>query len=195
VTRRLYVVRHTSVDPVDGVPPHQWRPSADGLEAARRLARSPVWRRVELIASSTEPKALATAERIAETARVPLRPDPGLREVSREPALLEAAEHSSRVRRYLAGHRVEGWEPPDQARRRFERCVDRLVAEADGPLVVVSHATVLALYLGLTHDEWVAIPLPAVAVADPRARRLLQSFLSVDELLAGTRRLGPERHG
>ena len=186
MTRRLYVVRHTSVDPVEGVPPHQWQPSADGLEAARRLARSPVWSEVELIASSTEPKAVATAELIAATARVPLRPDPGLREVAREPAFLDAAAHSDRVRRYLEGEPIEGWEPREHARRRFERCLDGLVAETDGPLAIVSHATVLALYLDLTHGEWAAIPLPAVAVADPRTGRLLQPFRSVDELLAGT---------
>ena len=118
---------------------------------------------------------------------MPVRVEPDLREVAREPApVLGAAEHGNRVRRYLEGEPIAGWERRGHARRRFERCVAGLVAETDGPLAIVSHATVLALYLGLTHAEWTAIPLPAVAVADPRTRRLLRPFQTADEFVAGT---------
>jgi broad specificity phosphatase PhoE len=187
LTGPVYLVRHVEVSLVDGVPAHEWLPTEAGLEAARRLATVPDWREVRVVATSTEPKARATAEPIAAAAGVPLRADPDLREVARDPAaLVEAAEHADRVRRYLEGEPIEGWERREDARSRFERCADRLVAETDGPLAIVSHATVLALYLGLTHDEWAAIPLPAVAVVDPRTRRLLRPFQSVDELLTGT---------
>ena len=187
MTGPVYFVRHVAVALVDGVPAHAWRPTEAGLQAARRLAAAPVWQGVPLVATSTEPKARATAEPIAAVAGVPLRAEQDLREVGREPApVIGAAEHGNRVRRYLEGEPIEGWEPREHACRRFERCLDGLVAETDGPLAIVSHATVLALYLGLTHDEWAAIPLPAVAVADPHTRRLLGPFRSVDELLAGT---------
>jgi broad specificity phosphatase PhoE len=184
LTSPVYLVRHVEVALVDGVPADEWLPTEAGLEAARRLATDPVWQDVDLVATSTEPKARATAEPIAAAAGVPLRAEPDLREVAREPApVIEAAEHADRVRRYLEGEPIDGWEPHERARGRFERCLDRLVAETRGPLAVVSHATVLALYLGLTHDEWAAIPLPAVAVADPLNRRLLRPFRSVDEFL------------
>jgi broad specificity phosphatase PhoE len=183
----VYLVRHVEVALVDGVPAHEWLPTQAGLEAARRLATVPSWRDVDLVATSTEPKARATAEPIAASAGVPVRAEGDLREVAREPApLVGAAEHGDRVRRYLEGEPIEGWEPREHAHRRFERCLDGLVAETHGSLAIVSHATVLALYLGLTPDEWAAIPLPAVAVADPRDRRLLRPFQSVDEFLAGT---------
>jgi broad specificity phosphatase PhoE len=184
----LYLIRHTQVKLVEGVAPHDWLPSERGLREARRLATASAWRTLSIVATSTEPKARATAEPIAAAAGVHLRAEPDLREVARGLAFLDAAAHSDRVRRYLAGDPMEGWEPRDEAQRRFECCVDRLVAETDGHLAIVSHATVLALYLGLTHDEWAAIPLPAVAVADSRTRRLLRPFQSVDELLAGTGR-------
>lgn len=189
MTGPLYLVRHVEVSLVDGVPAHEWLPTEAGREDARRLATVPGWRGVGLVATSTEPKARATAEPIASAAGLPLRVEPGLCEVARETApVIDAAEHRERVRRYLGGEPIAGWESREHAHRRFVRCVDRLAAETDGPLAIVSHATVLALYLGLTHDEWAAIPLPAVAVADPRTRRVLRSFQSVDELLAGTGR-------
>ena len=50
----------------------------------------------------------------------------------------------------------------------------------------LTHATILALYLGLTPDEWRAIPLPAVAVADPTRRQLLSPFAGRDDLAGGT---------
>jgi broad specificity phosphatase PhoE len=181
----LYLIRHTAVELVESAVPHDWLTSERGLQDARRLATAPVWRTLSTVATSTEPKARATAEPIAAAAGVSLRAEQDLREVARAPAFLDAAAHSDRVRRYLEGEPIEGWEPREQ-HRRFERCVDRLVTESNGPLAIVSHATVLALYLGLTHDEWAAIPLPAVAVADPRTGRLLQPFRSVDEFRAGT---------
>jgi hypothetical protein len=187
LTGPVYLVRHIEVALVDSVPAAEWLPTEAGLEEARRLATAPGWREVRLVATSTEPKARATAEPIAAAAAGPLRAEPHLREVARETApVIDATEHRDRVRRYLEGEPIEGWEPREHAHRRFVRCVDRLTAETDGPLAIVSHATVLALYLGLTHDDWAVIPLPAVAVADPRTRRLLRPFQSVDELLAGT---------
>ncbi len=185
----MYLVRHVEVSLVDGVAAHEWLPTKAGLDAAARLATASDWTEMRLVTTSTEPKARATADPIAARAGVPVRDEPDLHEVAREPApVIRAADHASRVRRYLEGEPIDGWEPREHASRRFERCIDRLVAETDGPLAIVSHATVLALYLGLTHDEWAAIPLPAVAVADPRTRRVLRSFQSVDELLAGTGR-------
>jgi broad specificity phosphatase PhoE len=187
LTGPVYLVRHVEVALVDGVPAHEWVPTEAGLEAARRLATAPDWREIRLVATSTEPKARATAEPIGAAAGVPIRAERDLREVAREPApVLEAADHRLGVGRYLEGAPIEGWEAREHARRRFERCLDGLVSETAGPLAVVSHATVLALYLGLTRDEWAAIPLPAVAVADPRTRRLLRPFQSVDEFLTGT---------
>jgi broad specificity phosphatase PhoE len=182
----LYLVRHTEVALEDGVPPHRWLPTAAGLEAARRLAAAPLWRDVDLIATSPERKAVATAEPIAQAAGLDLRVEPDLREVERAVSFLDAEAHRDHVSRYLRGEPIEGWEPKAQAHERFQICATRLVAAASGPVAVVSHATVMALDLGLTPEEWVAIPLPAVAVADPASRRLLWPFVGVDELAERT---------
>ena len=184
----MYLVRHVEVEPVAGVPPHEWLPTDAGLAAARRLAQAPVWRDVRTVATSPEPKARATAEPLARAAGVPLRVEPDLREVVRgAPPALAAAEHRDRVRRYLGGgDPVAGWEARDRARDRFAGCVRRLLAGAPAPLATVSHGTILALYLGLAFEEWCAIDLPAVAVADPTTGTLLEPFRGVDEFLAGT---------
>ena len=155
---------------------------------ARRLAAAPVWREVVLVASSPESKAVATAEPIAAAARVPFRIEPDLREIVRPPPpVLDARAHRERVRRYLAAEAVNGWEPADSGRARFERCVERLAAETRGPFAAVSHGTVLALYLRLTPEEWAAIALPAVAVADPQTRTVVEPFHGLDAFLARTR--------
>ena len=183
----MYLVRHVDVEPVAGVVPHEWLPTDAGLAAASRLAEAPVWLDVRTVATSPEPKARATAEPLARAAGVPIRVEPDLREVVRDaPPALAAAEHRDRVLRYLGGGRIDGWEARDGALDRFAGCVRRLLAAAAAPLAIVSHGTVLALYLGLSFEEWLAIDLPAVAIADPTTGTLLEPFRGVDEFLAST---------
>ena len=161
--KRLILVRHTAVELREGVPPEEWLPSAEGLEAARRLAASDVFQGVTLVASSPEPKAVATAEPIADAAGAPLRVEPDLRESERPVIpLISAHEHAALVGSYLSGEELAGWEPVASVRDRMTRCVDRLQAEAEGDLAVVSHGRALALFLGLSPEEWARLELPAI---------------------------------
>jgi broad specificity phosphatase PhoE len=173
------------VELVEGVAPHDWVPSEQGLAAARRLATAPVWRTLAAVATSSEAKARVTAEPIAAAAGLTLRVEDDLREVRRGLSALDRGDHEARVRRYLAGDAIQGWEPKDEAKQRIDRCVRRLLADTAGPLAVVSHGTILALNLELVFDEWAAIGLPAVAVV--RDGALVEPFRGVDEFLAAQR--------
>ena len=149
-------VRHAQVELRLDAPASTWVLTDDGRAAAEELAlRLPPLPRV---LTSPEPKAVATAEPIARANGVELVVDERLREVERGANLPSYEEHVAAVGRYLAGEPVDGWESREQAERRFREAV----AEVDGDAVVVTHGTVLALFLGLDHASWQAMRLPEV---------------------------------
>jgi broad specificity phosphatase PhoE len=159
----LHLVRHTVVELVDGVRPRDWPVTEEGRRAAERLAREPRWRDLTLVATSPEEKAVETAVPIARAAELAPRVDDDLREVERRIPVLPRPEYVVLVSRYLAGEEVDGFEPQEQAARRFERGLARAAAHAAaGPAAVVTHGLVLALHLRLTLEEWEAMPLPGV---------------------------------
>ena len=151
----VWFVRHAPVELRLDVPAAQWELSAEGREAAQALAvrLAPVPR----VLSSPEPKALDTARPLATASGVELEVDERLREVERASNLPTYDEHRAAVRRYLGGDAVEGWEPSAPARRRFAAALDGLDEAA-----VVTHATVLALFLDYDAERWERIGLPDV---------------------------------
>jgi broad specificity phosphatase PhoE len=151
----VWFVRHAQVVLELDRPAATWRLSPEGEAAAEQLARrlAPVAR----VVSSPEPKAVATAEPLARASGVELALDNRLREVERVANLPTAAEHRAAVRAYLDGGDVSGWERSTDARARFAAAVETIDDAA-----VVTHATVLSLFLGFGFDEWSRISLPGV---------------------------------
>jgi len=151
----VWFVRHAQVDIDLARPASSWRLSAEGRSSADELARrlAPMTR----VVSSPEPKAVATAEPIARHSGVQVELDERLREVGREANLPDADAHRAAVRAYLGGAQVDGWEPAPAARTRFAAALDEIDDAA-----VVTHATVLALFLDYDFDGWAAIGLPDV---------------------------------
>jgi broad specificity phosphatase PhoE len=165
----LYLIRHVEVELRDGVPPEEWPPTPAGLEAADRLAGEPFVRDLSLVATSPEPKAVATARPVAASAGLELRVEDDLREARRpKTPILERDAYVALVARYLAGEEIAGWEPAAAARARFAGCVERLAAEARGPLAVVTHGLVISLFLGYGVEKWRALRLPDVRAAPTR---------------------------
>jgi broad specificity phosphatase PhoE len=148
-------VRHAEVQLRPDAPASTWELTDEGRAAAEELAlRLP---RVPLVLSSPEAKAVGTAGPIARANGVELVVDERLREVERAGNLPSYEEHVAAVARYLDGEPVDGWEPREQAEARFREAV----AGVDDA-VVVTHGTVLALFLGLDHAQWRAMRLPEV---------------------------------
>lgn len=183
----LYLVRHAAVAFRPELPAHAWRLSAEGRSAAEALGRREFWAEVRGIHSSPEPKAVATAQRIAAPHGLRMRIERDLREVEGRPWLDEGYEDA--VRHYFAGEPVEGWEPRDEASSRIVACIDRIVSRHEvADVGVVSHGLVLTLYLsgllGLdeakTFELWSGIGLPDVAAVEPGERRLVRGFGSLE---------------
>ena len=179
---RLYLVRHAAVAVRPDAPAAQWRLSPEGRAGAEALGAERFWADVASIATSPEPKAVATAQRIAAPHGLPLRIEPDLREVERGWA---GEGYRELVRRYLAGEVVDGWEPREQVVGRVRACIDRTVAANAGRAVAVaSHGLALTLYvaylLGLdaaaAFDLWSRLRLPDLAVVDLETRRMEREF-------------------
>ena len=156
----VWFVRHAQVVLNLDRPAATWRLSPAGVEAADALARrlGPVPR----VVSSPEPKAVATAEPLARVSGVSLELDDRLREVERAANLPNVEEHRAAVRAYLEGGEIAGWEASVDARARF---ADALEAIDDA--AVVTHATVLSLFLGYGYERWSRIRLPDVIEWQP----------------------------
>jgi len=182
--RRLVLVRHAQARLDPELPPRSWELTAEGREAAEALARLGLFAGVEAVVTSPEPKARDTAEPIARAAGVELSVERDLREAERGASPVDdRVGFVARVDTWLAGAAVPGWEARDAAAPRIVACIERLLAESSGDLVLVSHGTVLSLYLAWLRGqervdllEWETIPLPALAVVDPVARTIVESW-------------------
>ncbi len=161
----MHLIRHAHTEPRPDVPSAEWGLTAAGREAARELALRDDWLDLTLVASSPEPKARATASPIAEAAALDLRLDRDLREAGRP---WVDGDYAAEARRYLSGEELAGWEPAEDVRERMERAVRLLAVEAGGPLAVVSHGLSLSLLLGLSPDEWEALPFGEVVAVIER---------------------------
>jgi broad specificity phosphatase PhoE len=167
---KLYLVRHAGVTVCAALPSAQWHLSPEGRAAADALADEPFWPGVRGIHTSPEPKACATAQRIAARHGLPIRIEPELREVER-PWMGE--HYADAVRRYLAREAIDGWEGRSEALARVRGCIERIVERHQGlEAGVVSHGLALTLYLsdllGLegaaSHALWSGMGFPDVAV-------------------------------
>jgi broad specificity phosphatase PhoE len=180
---RLYLVRHAAVAVHPERPAAEWHLSPDGRAAADALAGEDCWAPLARLYSSAEPKAIATAQRIAARNALPIGVEPGLGEVGGR-AWVEG-DYRDVARRYLRGEPLEGWEPRDSATSRFRACVETIVSRHGAADVgAVSHGLVLTLYLagllGLAGDAvvetWEGIGFPDVAVVDLGSKRLERPF-------------------
>lgn len=153
----LILVRHSVPAVLPGTAAVEWRLSDAGRARAAELAEKLAVYTPSQIASSDEPKARETAEIIAERlGGVPVVSEPGLREHDRRGAPYfgdERAFQATMARFFAAPEElVFGCETAAQARARFTAAVSRIIARsaADRDIMVVTHGTVMALYLAST---------------------------------------------
>jgi broad specificity phosphatase PhoE len=148
--RRLVLVRHSTPDMRRDVPAREWRLSAEGAARARAFSRRLPAPSATCVFTSVEPKAAQTAMALAETWGLGVEEVPGLHEHERpEARMLTREAFEQKIRDLFArpGELVFGAETADQARRRFTGALMRLVLQRPGDIVVVTHGTVMALFV------------------------------------------------
>jgi len=161
----LILVRHGRpvIDPDS--PPTTWPLCPEGRDAVAKLAEKLAAYAPAALVSSPEPKAVQTAQIIAERLALKVKTDEGLHEHKR-PALAFGTEEAFRARiaQVFAdpAKPVADGESVAQACDRLSKCLD---AHAVRPLVAVTHGTVLSEYLGRhlgidAHDLWRSLHTP-----------------------------------
>ena len=177
----LHLVRHAAVTVRPEADSSLWHLSPEGRAAADALASEPLWQRVQVIASSPEPKAAGTAQRIAASHGLPLRLERDLREVGGRAWVGDGYEEL--VRRYFAGEDV-GWEPRAAALARVRACIEAIASTAQGDVAVVSHGLVLTLYAAnvlafdgtAAFELWGRIRFPDVCMIESGTGRVVRAF-------------------
>jgi len=180
--RTLYLIRHAHTQQT-ALPVETWPLSELGHQQAHKLAELPFWQDVHIICTSVEPKAIQTAQIVAERHDLPVEPSFDLRELRRpgDPV----GDYESVVRQVLENptRSVNGWEPAGEAQTRIMTAVERLLMlHENKTLAVVSHGLVLTLYLAYltdvqaTLDLWHSISFASAVQVDPDARQVLARF-------------------
>jgi broad specificity phosphatase PhoE len=174
----LILVRHARPQIAPDVPPPRWRLSDEGRAAAEALAARIAAFRPGAAVASTEPKAMETAEILVRGLGLTVTGDPAFDEHRRPAWPFEAdpAGMAARVERALTEPEasIDGAETAAAALRRFETGLTR---RAQRPLLVVSHGTVLSLYLaarlGLDAAAfWSGLKAPEAFILDAEGRIL-----------------------
>jgi broad specificity phosphatase PhoE len=149
---RLILVKHAQpvLDPA--VAPREWRLGRDGEEQSQRLAAHLSAFLPFTLVSSSEPKAVRTAEIVAATLGIASAAVDGLEEFDRPAMPIVTPDEHTRLNASIFTTRAQpvlGRESADAALARFSTAIDRaLVPLPSGhTLVVIAHGTVIALFV------------------------------------------------
>jgi broad specificity phosphatase PhoE len=180
--QRLILVRHSAVAVNPSIPAHEWRLSAEGQKRARLLAQQLIPYNPVAVVSSYEMKARETASIIATTLDIPQQTADGLHEHVRHIFIEDPAEWDAAVATFFArpDELVLGSETARQAQARFSQAVrTELQRHPTGNLIIVTHGTVLTLFLWQHHLvsdpflAWKKLKLPCFFTVALPHRQLL----------------------
>jgi broad specificity phosphatase PhoE len=184
----LYLIRHPATQPDPAIPASQWWLSAAGRAQVHTLVDLPLWKNITTVYTSTQPKTSVVGELVNLAHGVPTMPLAALDEARRD-AWLDPEAFGAAQRAFFAHPAdppVRGWESASSAGLRFIAALDHLLAvhkPADS-LAIVSHATVLTLYVAHlrettpTLDQWRKIGFAAIMAIDRAALRPVTPFLT-----------------
>jgi broad specificity phosphatase PhoE len=170
-------------------PAHLWRLRPEGnaaavMLAARLLARYEPSR----VVASREPKATETGSIIAERLRLPFAAIEGLHEHDRRATgFLPRDDFAARIRDLFAhpDEVVFGNESASAALTRFAAAVDHVVVEdAGGDVVVVSHGTVISLFVAKRADVdgeklWATLGQPSYVSLELPNHRIVEIVAAI----------------
>ncbi|WP_135227770.1 histidine phosphatase family protein [Deinococcus fonticola] len=149
MTRTLHLIKHGKPFVIPGVPAHEWELASDALQGLPGLVER-LQPRPDIVISSEEPKAKATAQGLAGALGVRHRPMLGLHEQLRYTAPFHAdvQDFQADIQRLFAypDDLVSGEESAADARRRFGHAVNAAMqANPQQTVAIVAHGTVISL--------------------------------------------------
>ena len=185
--RRLVLIRHSVPEIERDRPASAWRLGETGRQRSELLASRLRDFRPEVVWSSREPKAVETAEIVAGALGVPVQVADGLEEHRRDgvPFYSTREEFEAAVERFFCNpdQLVLGTETAAQARDRMADAIDRVVDAGERDSVVVTHGTVMTLYVAHVTgvrpmDFWHRLGLPSYVVLEVPGKRILSASYS-----------------
>lgn len=170
----LILIRHSVSQPTADVDAHHWQLTTEGRRRCTILAEHLERFNVARIITSEEPKARQTGELVGQILEIPVQAAPHLHETRRETAPFydEVRDFEAAVQAGFAAPEdvIFGEEAFTAARERFATQIAQLLADyPDETLAVVTHGTVLSLYLAPFADDdaatlWQQWGMPGYAV-------------------------------
>lgn len=170
--RFLLLVRHGSSEQVPTVPAHLWTLSEKGREKCRHFARQLLPYQPTRILTSHEPKASETGQIIAHELHLPCHIAANLHEHERATVpWFDSVEVFQAAVRQIFTHPDQlmwGEETGNQAQTRFSAAVHDLLGQyPDDCLAIVTHGTVLSLFVGQYNQIeivpfWEGLEMPAL---------------------------------
>jgi broad specificity phosphatase PhoE len=172
--RKLLLIRHAQTRPVAGVRPAEFPLTEEGRRNCVAFARELARRQPAVIVTSEESKARETGEIIARTLALPVESFPGLEEHHRGVVeqLASPADFQDSIEQVfdVPDRIVYGEESAEDALARFSGAIEGVLqAHPEGHVAVVTHGTVMALFVA-AHNEidvkgfWSGLKMPDLAV-------------------------------
>jgi broad specificity phosphatase PhoE len=179
---KVILVKHARPDVDPQVPSEQWRLGPEGREGANRLADRLRGYQFARLYSSTEPKAVETAQVVARSLDLSVAETADLHEHDRRNVPhMESREFISMVALFFSQPErlVLGNESADAAYARFAAAVDGIVEREAGDVAVVTHATVISVFAQRRAGQepfalWRRMGLPSYIVFETPAWRVLE---------------------
>jgi len=173
-SRKLVLIRHSQSLPVPSISPDQWGLSEEGERRCQSLVTHLTGIGCGRIYTSPEPKALQTAQYVADHFDVHIEVHDDLREHDRsnEPWLDSQVAFEERVIEsfHLPDQLIFGNETINQAAKRFNDAITEIVAQnPDQDVVTATHGTVMTLFVCQHNvvnqiEFWSSLGMPAIAV-------------------------------
>ena len=191
IAKTVIMVRHSLPTIIPNLPAKEWRLSAIGRRRCIRLAERLRSHSPQVVVSSTEPKALETAQIVGELLDIPVETRERLHEHERPDVQFfeDRAEFEARVARFFAepDRLVLGRETADQAHIRFSRAVENAVETHPSKTVAIStHGTVMTLLVTRANDLdpfsfWSQLGLPAFVILGLPGYKLASGIETVED--------------
>lgn len=171
--RRLALVRHSIPAIDETVPANEWRLSDEGRTRCRDSVDTLRGLATRRIFTSHEPKAIETAEELGRELGLPVVIASGVHEHERPrlPFYDQSTWHRMVADLFAKPDTlVFGNETANQARSRFVEAVNELARSTpDEDLIVVTHGTVISLYLAQIIEQdaftiWQSLEMPDVRI-------------------------------
>lgn len=146
----IYFLRHGKTKVDANTPISQWLMHPTGAEQAQQLAETDVFKDIEIIITSTEQKAVDTAQPIAQKLGLEIQQVPELSELDRDKGgFMPAEEYEEMAQQALTNLHVPAgnWESAQHALDRFSAAVQKIDSTyTNKKILIVGHGYTINMY-------------------------------------------------